>query len=156
MDAQGRQRDCHRQGSGMNDGRDKLARLADHLRGQVGQYKDAKLPVGWQWMLDCAEAIDCYLCNEADSLDAAFGLKLGKGRPRKDAHREHIARKAIALRSEGKLWKQIAGTLAAEGIYLDESVIREYAGEFALDILTDEKAEQLTKELIEDMRRGKI
>ena len=140
----------------MNDGRDKLARLADHLRDQVGRRKDANLPVGWQWMLDCAEAIDRYLRNKADSLDAAFGLKLGKGRPRKDAHRKHIARKAIALRREGRSWKQVADAFAVEQIDLDESVIREYAGEFALNILSDEQAEQLAKELIEDMRGGKI
>jgi hypothetical protein len=140
----------------MNNGRDKLARLADHLRDQVGRYKDANLPVGWQWMLDCAEAIDDYLRNEADSLDAAFGLKRVRGRPRKDEHREHIARKAIALRRKGRSWKQVADALVKDSILLDESVIREYAEEFALDILTDEKAEQLAKGLIEDMKRGEI
>jgi len=130
------------------DGMKCLQRLADHLR-------DYKTPIRPAWADEAQAAILAFLNGEAKTLDAAFGLKRRPGHPADPKRKEFIARKAIALRKCGFKWVSIAAELEKEKIFLDESVIREYAGDFEPQILLDDKIEELAKDIISDLKTGK-
>lgn len=121
-------------------GRKVLARLLEHLRGQQlpfplsAQKKPRKerhasdqrrnLPdERWDgpppWARPAIAALEKYLSGTAPSLDAAFGLKRGKGRPANPKRRESLVRKAMQMRREGHTWLKVA-----EALGVDERDIR--------------------------------
>ena len=135
-----------------------LTRLVEHLRKQY-----LPLPVNGQkvlpaWIDKAADSIERYLNTphpkalskerDAVSLDAAFGLESGQGRPSKDAHREYIGRKAITMRRAAMSWKEIVRKLEDENIYLSDRTIRDYAKEFALQVMIEDAAESIVHDLI--------
>ena len=131
------------------EARELLEKLAEHLRKQklptTVQGKAVSLP----WAVKSAECIESYLNGDKNSLDEAFGLKRRKGRPSKPEYREKIARQAIAWKSKDMLWEEVVSKFESEkNIYLDESVIRAYATEFAHKIMIDDASDDIGKEII--------
>lgn len=130
------------------EAREILGRVAELLRKQ-----QLPLPVNGEyvpvpWANKAAEAIESVLTGEVQSLDAAFKLKRGRGRPADDTRRETIARETNTLRRSGKSWKETADALSEKGISLDESVLREYFKEFEPQIKTEEQAATIIRDIL--------
>ena len=128
-----------------------LSRVVEHLRKQklpisVGG-KETPLP----WATKVADCICEYLNCDTDTLDEAFGLKPKPERPSNPERKKGIALKAMTLKNQGYTLEQIVDALEKDGIFLDKSVIGKYVKEFKSEILIEENA----KEVIRDIINGK-
>jgi hypothetical protein len=102
------------------EGRKLLNRLAEHLDRQ--RYPGGRsLP----WARKSAEAIRAFLAG-TKSLDAAFGQRAGRGRPRSTLQHERIAIEGHKLYARGdKSWEKIFEENAERWAISDTRTLRE-------------------------------
>lgn len=83
--------------------RKSLQRLAEHLREQKLPSRPNAKPV--KWATDAADAIESFLDGKVASLDIAFGVKRGRGRPLNpdiEERDKQIALDVFRLKLDGK------------------------------------------------------
>lgn len=124
------------------DGKKCLQRLAEYLR-------DYKTPIRPAWADEAQAAIQAFLSGEAETLDAAFGLKPEqRGAPGYPQRNEDIARKIYELRKAGKSWLDIGNDDYFKKKYgvTDLRTLRRYYAEHRIALLSEELEAEFQKE----------
>jgi len=96
-----------------------------------------------EWL---AGALNKYLSGDAPSLDHAFGLIAPKQRPKKTEEHVALARRILAMKLEGKSWKDIVDTLATDGASVtDPRSLKRIYDEYEIPALADELCRRLAE-----------